>query len=421
MIKRVFSSHTSPPNSPIKPSSTGFASANTSESQGILSPELKPIVSLLSAQSHRRYFEGVFMLLKDLDSEGKPADRQWKEVYGVLTGNQLAIWDSDLLAQLQNRSSSNNDTNSTKSGTSSNNSNNGSNGIGELKPSYINFTDSTFKPMEKLPASSGELNNVIIVSTTLKNRYLIQITSNDLFRKWNAAFRLAAFEYKSLQEAYTASLLSSRGSLLSDIRVILAESKYQHEDWVSVRFGAGMPWKRCYAVIDPPPKKQSKKKDFKPGFVQFFENEKKIKKLSMATITNANAIYAVYPQNFKIIDLSTMIKLEGKVLFKKDEGEKDTSIFLMPEQHSAVPGFDTLIRFIIPLMDSFNLYGRPKRLNADKSDINSLLFALPVLPKVHYLQIEDLMGLVSSPSTLNWSPNDWSRAIKEILKIKIKN
>ncbi|GMF05490.1 unnamed protein product [[Candida] boidinii] len=70
-------------------------------------------------------------------------------------------------------------------------------------------------------------------------------------------------------------------------------------------------------------------------------------------------------------------------------------------------------------MDSFNLYGRPKRLNADKSDINSLLFALPVLPKVHYLQIEDLMGLVSSPSTLNWSPNDWSRAIKEILKVKI--
>ena len=34
----------------------------------------------------------------------------------------------------------------------------------------------------------------------------------------------------------------------------------------------------------------------------------------------------------------------------------------MPEQHSSVPGFDTLIRFLVPLLDSFGLYGRPKDL-----------------------------------------------------------
>ncbi len=42
----------------------------TAESKGELSPALSPVVTLLSAQAHRTYNEGVFMLLKDLDSEG---------------------------------------------------------------------------------------------------------------------------------------------------------------------------------------------------------------------------------------------------------------------------------------------------------------------------------------------------------------
>lgn len=66
-----------------------------------------------------------------------------------------------------------------------------------------------------------------------------------------------------------------------------------------------------------------------------------------------------------------MIKMEGYINFsspslstkvskKNLDDFKQTSIFLMPEQHSAVPGFDTLIRFLVPLFDTFGLYGRPK-------------------------------------------------------------
>lgn len=375
-----------PPSSPIP---------STLESGGKLSPELAPIVSLLTAQSHRKYSEGIFMLLKDLDSDGNPSDRKWIEVYGIMIGNELAYWDSDQLESV------------------------GSAVVGDKKPSYLNFSDGTFKTCPSLPSANGNIDNVIVLSTTLKNRFLLQFSSDEDFINWSLAFRLSAYEYKSLQEAYTASLLSARGSLLSDIRVILSEKKFDYEDWTSVRFGAGMPWKRCFAVIEPSKKTR---KGFKNGNIYFYDNEKKNKKLLMAKITNISSVYALYPRTYTIIDKSTMIKLEGSIQFDVKENSKDCSIFLMPEQHTSVPGYDTLIRFLIPLMDSFNLYGRPKKLNADKLDPNSLLFGLPVLPKVHYLELKDLKSIINkSSASLDWDQHEWNTKIKEIIKVKINN
>lgn len=402
-MKRLFSG-----DSPLLPGSGLFASSVSPESRSPsrplsanynpdeISPELSPIVTLLSAHSHRRYLEGVFMLLNDLTSDGKPGERQWEEVYGVLAGTQLAVWDANKLSKYK-------DDPEKLISTSS-------------KPSYINFTDSSFRAVDKLPSSNGDLNNVIIVSTTLKNRYLLQYSTREDYYRWNAAFRLATYEYACLQEAYTGALLSARGSRLSDIRVILAETKYEHEDWVSVRFGSGMPWKRCFAVIEPSPKKSKKK--FHPGKVVFYENEKKSKKSAMATITGATACYAVYPQTPLLMDHSTLIKLEGTIAFHKNDS-KEASVFLMPEQHFSVPGFDTIIRFLMPTLDAFGLYGRPKKLVADKTQPESLLFGLPVLPHVHYLEVDDILPISSQPSGSAMSVRDWNHAIKSVLQTKL--
>ncbi|KAL6451076.1 SKG3 Protein SKG3 [Candida maltosa Xu316] len=371
-----------------------------------LSPELVPIVTLLSSQTHRRYTEGIFMLYYDLNGDGKPADREWKEVYGILTGNQLAYWDAANLAQFKNNPSALLETSS--------------------KPNYINFTDAVYNAMKVLPAAKQNLDNVIIVSTTLKNRYILQFKSFKDLTVWYSALRLSNFEYSSLQEAYTGALLSARGSRLSDIRTILAEKRFDHEDWVSIRYGSGMAWKRCYAVVEP---SSSKKKSFTPGRILFFENEQKKKKQLMAVVTNAVAVAAIYPQSHQLIDHSTMLKLEGFINFtspslstkvpKKTAADfKQTSIFLMPEQHSAVPGFDTLIRFIVPLLDSFGLYGRPKRLKADRNDPDSLLFGLPTLPRVHYLELDDVIALTKG-DFLNWDLKTWTGNIKHILKNKL--
>jgi CCR4-NOT transcriptional complex subunit CAF120 len=340
------------------------------------------------------------MLLQSINSDGEAvSNRKWREVYGVLLGSQLAVWDIEELEKHQN------DTDALLHASA--------------KPDYINFTDSSFRAVNKLENSQG-LKNVIVVSTTLKNQFLLQYPEIEDFHRWNSAFRLASFEYTSLQEAYTGALLSARGSKLSDIRTILADTKFDHEDWVSVRFGSGMPWKRCFAVIEQPKKKSKGSKIYR-GTVSFYKDEKKQKKQAMAFIKDASAAYALYPTAIKMIDHSTMIKLEGTVYFDslKRSEPKEACVYFMPEQHSAVAGYDTLIRFLVPLLNAFNLYGRPKRLNASKSELNSLLFGLPVLPHVHYLEIDDLILLSSNPQSENWLVTDWRHRIKEILARKL--
>ncbi|KAM9902369.1 hypothetical protein OXX79_003979 [Metschnikowia pulcherrima] len=370
-----------------------------------ISPELVPIVTLLSAQTHRRYHEGTCMLYNDLNGDGNPADREWREVYGILTGNQLAYWDAASLARYKNSPEQLLQTSS--------------------KPNYLNFTDAVFNAMKVLPAAKMQLENVLIVSTTLKNRYILQFKTYDQLQKWTSALRLAAYEHSSLQEAYTGALLSARGSRLSDIRTILAPKRFAHEDWVKIRHGSGTAWKRCYAVIEP---SVVKKKLFSPGKVLLYESENTKKKSLIGVITSASSVSAVYPQSPFFIDKSTIMKLEGSINFKSPSVKndkknaaqsQDTSLFLMPESHSAVPGFDTLIRFLIPLYDAFGLYGRPQRLKADRVDPDSLVFGLPTLPHVHYLNQTDLEAFVASPNFLAWDARQWRENIKGVLRSKM--
>lgn len=404
--KRFTSGSSSSPTKQGLPDKESFASSELKTYEGV-SPELVPIVTLLSSQAHRRYHEGIFMLYYDLNGDGKPADREWKEVYGILTGNQLAYWDAANLAEFRNNPSM----------------------LFELssKPNYINFTDSVYNAVRSLPAAKQNLDNVIIVSTTLKNRYIIQFKTYKDMASWYLALRLSNFEYSALQEAYTGALLSAKGSKLSDIRTILAEKRFDHEDWVGIRYGSGMAWKRCYAVIEP---SVSKKNSFTPGRMLFYENEQKKKKQLMAVVMDAHSVSATYPQSHLLIEQSTMLKIDAHINFKSPSLSSKVSkkssadfrratIFLMPEQHSAVPGFDTLIRFLMPMLDSFGLYGRPKRLKADRVDPNSLLYGLPILPNVHYLNNSDIDHLASNASFLDWSAEDWKSGIKAILKSKL--
>lgn len=392
-ISKIFGGESTPKEAPVLPQETSAT--------GTVSPELVPIVTLLSAHAHRRYHEGVFLILQDLKGDGTPAARKWQEVYGVLIGTQLALWDAKELAQCES-------------------------GMDKLrlkdvasKPQYINFTDATLRTLNGSDAvvmeSKKRLQNALVVSTTLKNRYFLQFSDKESFNHWHAAIRLSLFECISLQEAYTGAFLSSRGAKLGDIKIILSDSKFNYEDWVSVRFGAGMPWKRCFAVIS---QATSKKNPY--GKISFFENDKKTKKANvMATVVSSEALYAVYPSSPMLIDTSTIIKLDGSIVFNKKEDPQETSIFIMPEKHQAVPGYDTIIRFLVPAMNAFKLYGRPKKLIANKDDQKSLLFALPTLPHVHYLKVEELLPLTNSVSSLQWSSNDWRNHIREILQKKI--
>ncbi|GME74647.1 unnamed protein product [[Candida] boidinii] len=87
--------------------------------------------------------------------------------------------------------------------------------------------------------------------------------------------------------------------------------------------------------------------------------------------------------------------------------------YIIPETHQGVEPAETMIRLLIPIMNSFKLYGRPTKFLSTRDDRNSLLFGLPQLPHTQYLNVDDSYNLVSLniPNSLNekWSTYDWTQ------------
>src|ERR1700761_5778086 len=161
----------------------------------------------------------------------------------------------------------------------------------------------------------GNLQNVLSISTAANNRYLLHFNSLGSLTQWTAGIRLAMFEHTTLQEAYTGSLIAGKGRYLNNIKQIMFRTQFPHEDWARVRFGAGTPWRRCWCVISPPDEKEYAKaqKTLKKssayervkvpkGEIRFYDTRKVTKKTRpIATITDAFAAYAIYPQSKPLI------------------------------------------------------------------------------------------------------------------------
>ncbi|GME86143.1 unnamed protein product [[Candida] boidinii] len=97
--------------------------------------------------------------------------------------------------------------------------------------------------------------------------------------------------------------------------------------------------------------------------------------------------------------------------------------YIIPETHQGVEPAETMIRLLIPIMNSFKLYGRPTKFLSTRDDRNSLLFGLPQLPHTQYLNIEDSFNLVSlnipNSVTEKWSTYDWTQVFKEMVHLKL--
>ncbi|KAL8950544.1 MAG: hypothetical protein Q9222_003433 [Ikaeria aurantiellina] len=371
-------------------------------------PELQPVFSFLNSHSNKLFQEGYFLKLNDLDSHGRPnQDRTWTECFAQLVGTVLSLWDAaDLDAAGQD---------------------------GEVAPKFINLADASIKMIETLPTRSQgtePLQNVLSISTAGKNRYLFHFNSMHSLTQWTAGIRLAMFEHVTLQEAYTGSLIAGKGKLLNNIKVIMERSKFKHEDWARVRFGAGTPWRRCWYVISPPDEKevQQQQKALKKksaydrsvpllkGNIKFYDT-RKIKKSTkpIATINDAYSAYAIYPQSKPLIDQSTLIKIEGTItIHSTPETTTEGFVFVMPETHPAVTGFEIMLRWLIPSYDIFGLYGRPNRLIADVLDIRSLMFAMPQTRRYGYLDILDVAQLIHESGSQSWSEKEWRLRLKEL-------
>ncbi|KAI1432612.1 hypothetical protein GGR50DRAFT_673501 [Xylaria sp. CBS 124048] len=375
-------------------------------------PELQPIFGFLNSHVNKLYQEGYFLKLDDQNSQGRPnGDRTWTECFAQLVGTVLSLWDAaELDAAGEN---------------------------GEVLPKFINLTDASIKMIDSLPTSASDgqpLHNILSISTAGRNRYLLHFNSKSSLIQWTSGIRLAMFEHATLQEAYTGALIAGKGKSLNNIGLIMERSRVQMEQWVRVRFGAGVPWRRCWCVISPPDEKEYQKllKEHKKknpydrshppilkGDIKFYDQKKEGKKQKkmqpIATINDAYSAYALYPQAKALIEASTLIKIEGDLTIHADPPSlTEGFVFIMPEVSPAISGFEMMLRFLFPTWDTFGLYGRPGRLVASVLDARSLMFAMPKHRRYGYLELLDVSGLISTDGSAGWNERTWRQKLKEL-------
>ncbi|GAP84941.2 putative SKG3 protein [Rosellinia necatrix] len=382
-------------------------------------PELQPIFTFLNSHANKLYQEGYFLKLDDQNTQGKPnPDRTWTECFAQLVGTVLSLWDAaELDAAGEN---------------------------GEVLPKFLNLTDASIKMIESLPTRSNEeqpLQNILSISTAGRNRYLLHFNSRQSLIQWTSGIRLAIFEHSTLQEAYTGALIAGKGKHLNNIGVIMERSRIHVDQWVRVRFGAGVPWRRCWCVISPPDEKEFQKamKEHKKknpydrshtptikGDIKFYDQRKEGKKQKkvppIATISDAYSAYAIYPQSKSLIDGSTLIKIEGDITIHTDPpSSTEGFVFIMPEVNPAVSGFEMMLRFLFPTWDTFGLYGRPGRLVASVLDARSLMFAMPKHKRYGYLELLDVSSLISTDGNATRTEREWRKKLKELTGTRMSN
>ncbi|EGV66393.1 hypothetical protein CANTEDRAFT_128815 [Yamadazyma tenuis ATCC 10573] len=381
-------------------------------------PELSPIVSLFNSHNFRTYYAGEILLFRH---------GEWDSVSSKLTGNELSLWYQDET----------------------------------FNPTYYNLFDYNIT----LDAS----NWVVKFSNDLNESFynlILRATCQEDYVNWVTALFLSNYEKLSLNEAFTAVVLSMIGPKLSDIHTLLSKKKYPKFEWCNIRLPQiNHKWLRCYVAIHPSSSKKS-------GRIEIYQSEKTTKKNLICYITGVTNVYNIFPENVNMIEYNSIMKLNGEVyvnsgvehLFLSSQPSASSGafsrahrratsgssffsasssppsspkikssqsfintnyIYMMPDNHPGVQAIETMIRNYIPILDAFKLYGRPKQLNSDKYDKHSLLFGLPSLPHYEYLSFDDAREIVdlhlSESQHSSWSFTEWNNAFKHMVEFKMAN
>lgn len=270
-----------------------------------LPPELSPIVNLINCQKLRSYAIGVFNIAGKLKNE-----KVWIEVEAKLTGNELAIWRPSTIVtgyELEEN-------------------------YDEFKPKYINLIDT------KIKITNLKLNEITILHDYKTDSTIsIKFNCNSDLVKWFSAIQLSKYEYISLNEAYTAVLLSIKGSKLSDIHVLLAPKKrFVKQEWINLRLPQiTNRWLKLYMIITP-----SDSKSY--GKIEFYKDNKKINEKNLiAYVSTLTSIFNVFPEQMNMIDFNSIMKLQGEIYINKNFEyifHSDDSNFSLPDRSEPMKG-----------------------------------------------------------------------------------
>ncbi|CUM63550.1 uncharacterized protein PRCAT00001128001 [Priceomyces carsonii] len=242
-----------------------------------LPKELAPVVNLILAHKLTTYAVGSL----EVPAFDEANQRIWLTVDAKLTGNELAIWrsskeDYTILG-----------------------------GNDEYKPNYINLIDSNIELL-------SERKIKIFQDFKDENALLIHFPTDEEYIRWIAAIQLASFEYVSLNEAFTAVMLSLKGPKLSDIHILLLPKKrFPKFEWCNLRLPqVSSKWLKVYVAIIP---SESKKK----GRIEIYTSDKINKKNLIIYIPDASSVFNVYPETASMIDFNSILKLNGEIYINK--------------------------------------------------------------------------------------------------------
>ncbi|CCH62534.1 hypothetical protein TBLA_0H02500 [Henningerozyma blattae CBS 6284] len=323
---------------------------------------------------------------------------------------------------------------------------------------------------------------------------------------------LSIFEYMSIFKSLTGTLLSSVGTQLPDINVIL-NSNFSYRDWCEI-YLENEGWVKVWCHIDSTNKNfknNNKTKDSKANFaIKFYNDNKSLSSKNLicsisnisfvkdiffykdCQITNVNDLTNLTPM--VLIESINMIRLLGDISFHsaasnetvtppqnrimssssrlsffnkdKDKQDMDTNnnsdldsdsnlftepppefasptnrahkrissftstktnlstsslatnssskdtkklppvkytnpngLIIRPTPHNGISHIETMLRFIVPMMDVAGLYGRPAQFRVQKNDPCSLMFGLPSLPTVDYFAKQEMDSLIETQFT----------------------
>ncbi|KAJ7030393.1 hypothetical protein C8F04DRAFT_732160 [Mycena alexandri] len=347
---------------------------------------IRSVVQLTAAHHGKIYFSGplVYCVLRQPNGQKPTKDGVWTEVWALLQGNDLCIWD---MKQTQEASQQGK----------------------EAPPVYINTADALIHTLrsvtvpETLESPVKRYPNVVTLNTAGSNLLLFSCPSPAALLSWVTAFRLSTWEKSRLEEIYTAHLL--RSSLAHDHPSTLQDGR--KEGWVHIRIAGQTGWRKVWMAIaaaaDTSPRNKKRmssrfrSKDSggslpsKPIIAIFAGPKPKDRKKPLLTFHDITQAFAVYPERPDLISRSTLIKLEGLIGDEETAGDmkgREGWLWIMPECEGGVGLTKEMLMWIVALHDAFQLYGRPQSWSWDPSDPTSLMFAYPVDPHLDLLFLQ---------------------------------
>lgn len=235
-----------------------------------LPPELLPVVNLLNAQRLRHYAEGPILVLA-------PNNLDWMPCQAVLTGTELCIWPQ-----------------------------------GSPNARYLNVQDCSIMPLRTPVPGDDLLFDLVILQDFDTNITTFRFPDSPSMVSWLSGLQLSKFENTSLNEAFTAVMLSLKGPELLDIYTLLAHKRrFPRFEWCNLRLPQVLnKWVRVYMAIIPGDGK-------KKGRVEVYALDKINKKSLVLYVNDADAVYNVYPEDYNMINFNLIMKLEGEVFVSK--------------------------------------------------------------------------------------------------------